>query len=64
MGNGEVICLITTITGVADARAVGYHQRCEHETGNKQLNTSLRDRGGCCARRARTWCARRATVTC
>jgi len=38
-GNGELIALITTITEVTEAPAVAlaeaYHQRLEHETGNK-----------------------------
>jgi hypothetical protein len=48
-GNGELIALITTITGVAAAPAAAlaeaYHQRWEHETGNKQLKTYLRGPG-------------------
>ena len=48
-GTGELICLITTITEVAAAPAAvlaeAYHQRWEHETGNKQLKTYLRGPG-------------------
>jgi hypothetical protein len=48
-GNDELICLITTVTdprgAPADLLAVTYHQRWEHETGNKQLKTSLRGPG-------------------
>lgn len=48
-GNDEVICLITTITDarVAPAELVAqtYHQRWEHETGNRQLKTYLRGPG-------------------
>ena len=42
-GKGEVIALITTVTGMTAAPAGllahAYHQRWEHETGNKQLKT-------------------------
>ena len=45
-GTGELIALITTITdqhdATAEALAQAYHQRWEHETGNKQLKTHLR----------------------
>src|SRR6266496_1655091 len=48
-GNGEVIALVTTITqmiaGPAPLLAQAYHQRWEHETGNKQLKTYLRGPG-------------------
>ncbi|MCA1835532.1 MAG: IS4 family transposase [Actinobacteria bacterium] len=48
-GKGELICLITTITDprVAPAAvlAQAYHERWEHETGNKQLKTYLRGPG-------------------
>jgi len=48
-GTGELIALITTITEVsaapAAALAQAYHQRWEHETGNKQLKTQLRGPG-------------------
>ncbi len=48
-GKGELICLITTITGWGQAPAAilaqGYHQRWEHETGNDQLKTHLRGPG-------------------
>jgi len=48
-GNDEVICLITTVTDPLDAPAEllaqTYHERWEHETGNKQLKTSLRGPG-------------------
>jgi len=48
-GKDELITLITTITEVAAAPAAGlaeaYHQRWEHETGNKQLKTYLRGPG-------------------
>ena len=48
-GNDEVICLITTVTdpraAPADLLAATYHERWEHETGNKQLKTSLRGPG-------------------
>lgn len=45
----EVICLITTITdphaASAPVLAQTYHERWEHETGNKQLKTYLRGPG-------------------
>ena len=46
-GKGELIAVITTITGMrrstqAAALAEAYHQRWEHETGNDQLKTHLR----------------------
>ncbi len=48
-GKGELIALITTITDPAAAPAAAladaYHQRWEHETGNKQLKTHLRGPG-------------------
>lgn len=51
-GNGELICLITTIGADGDPRAApaavlaqAYHERWEHETGNKQLKTYLRGPG-------------------
>ncbi len=48
-GKGEVIALVTTITEVTAAPAPllaeAYHQRWEHETGNKQLKTFLRGPG-------------------
>ena len=48
-GKGELIALITTITGPRQASAgvlaQAYHQRWEHETGNKQLKTYLRGPG-------------------
>jgi hypothetical protein len=48
-GKGELITLITTITGWQQAPAAelahAYHQRWEHETGNKQLKTYLRGPG-------------------
>ncbi|GAB3909069.1 hypothetical protein GCM10029964_110030 [Kibdelosporangium lantanae] len=48
-GKEEVICLITTITepGAAPAErlAAVYHERWEHEIGNKQLKTALRGPG-------------------
>jgi hypothetical protein len=48
-GQGELIALVTTITEVASAPAAAladaYHQRWEHETGNKQLKTYLRGPG-------------------
>ena len=48
-GKGELIALITTITGPgqapAGALAQAYSQRWEHETGNKQLKTYLRGPG-------------------
>jgi hypothetical protein len=48
-GKGEVIALVTTITEMTAAAAPlladAYHQRWEHETGNKQLKTYLRGPG-------------------
>jgi Insertion element 4 transposase N-terminal/Transposase DDE domain len=48
-GKGELIALITTITGWQQAPAAelaaAYHQRWEHETGNDQLKTCLRGPG-------------------
>src|ERR1022692_160080 len=48
-GKSELIALITTITEVAAAPAAqlaeAYHQRWEHETGNRQLKTYLRGPG-------------------
>jgi hypothetical protein len=48
-GHDELICLITTITDPREAPAgslaEAYHQRWEHETGNKQLKTYLRGPG-------------------
>jgi hypothetical protein len=48
-GKGEVIALVTTITEMTAAPAPllaeAYHQRWEHETGNKQLKTYLRGPG-------------------
>jgi hypothetical protein len=48
-GKDELIALITTIPGFADAPAAvlarAYHERWEHETGNKQLKTYLRGPG-------------------
>jgi Insertion element 4 transposase N-terminal len=48
-GKGEVIALVTTITPMTAAPAPllahAYHQRREHETGNKQLKTYLRGPG-------------------
>jgi hypothetical protein len=48
-GKGEVIALVTTIAEVTAAPAPllaeAYHQRWEHETGNKQLKTYLRGPG-------------------
>lgn len=48
-GKGELIALITTITGMTDAPAgalaEAYYQRWEHETGNRQLKTYLRGPG-------------------
>ena len=45
-GTGELIALLTTIIGPADARAdelaAAYHQRWEQETGHDQLKTHLR----------------------
>jgi hypothetical protein len=48
-GNDELICLITTIddprAAPAAVLAQTYHERWEHETGNKQLKTYLRGPG-------------------
>jgi hypothetical protein len=48
-GGGEVIALVPTITTMTAAPAPllaeAYHQRWEHETGNKQLKTYLRGPG-------------------
>jgi hypothetical protein len=48
-GKDEIIALITTITEFPDAPAAvlarAYHQRWEHETGNRQLKTYLRGPG-------------------
>ncbi|WP_155349338.1 IS4 family transposase [Acrocarpospora pleiomorpha] len=48
-GEGELICLITTIVDLRDGPAATlaeiYHQRWEHETGNDQLKTHLRGPG-------------------
>lgn len=48
-GSGELIALITTILdprmASAERLAAAYHQRWEHETGNKQLKTHLRGPG-------------------
>lgn len=48
-GDGELICLITTILdlrqGPAGTLAEIYHQRWEHETGNDQIKTHLRGPG-------------------
>jgi len=48
-GTGELIALLTTITGVAQASAeelaAAYHQRWEQETGHDQLKTHLRGPG-------------------
>jgi hypothetical protein len=48
-GKGELIALITTITGWQRAPAAefadAYYQRWEHETGNDQLKTHLRGPG-------------------
>ena len=48
-GKGELIALITTITdprqAPASALAQAYHERWEHETGNRQLKTYLRGPG-------------------
>lgn len=48
-GQDEVIRLITTLTDPHDAPAEllaqTYHERWEHETGNRQLKTSLRGPG-------------------
>src|SRR5271156_721535 len=48
-GKGELIALITTITdpeqAPAGVLAEAYHERWEHETGNRQLKTYLRGPG-------------------
>jgi Insertion element 4 transposase N-terminal len=48
-GAGELIALITTITDPRQAPAAvlaqAYHERWEHETGNRQLKTYLRGPG-------------------
>ncbi|MGH3302433.1 MAG: IS4 family transposase, partial [Streptosporangiaceae bacterium] len=48
-GKGELITLVTTITEFTAAPAAvlaqAYHQRWEHETGNRQLKTYLRGPG-------------------
>ncbi|MGH3410971.1 MAG: IS4 family transposase [Streptosporangiaceae bacterium] len=48
-GKDELIALITTITGwtaaPAPELAAAYHERWEHETGNKQVKTFLRGPG-------------------
>lgn len=48
-GKDEIIALITTITAWSDAPApvlaAAYHERWEHETGNKQVKTFLRGPG-------------------
>lgn len=48
-GKGELIALVTTITGWQRAPAAeladAYYQRWEHETGNDQLKTHLRGPG-------------------
>jgi len=48
-GKGELIALVTTITQMAAAPgpllAKAYHERWEHETGNRQLKTYLRGPG-------------------
>lgn len=48
-GKDELIALVTTITAMpaapAPLLAQAYHQRWEHETGNKQLKTYLRGPG-------------------
>jgi len=48
-GKDELICLITTIddprAAPAAVLAQAYHERWEHETGNKQLKTYLRGPG-------------------
>ena len=48
-GKDEIIALITTITEFTDAPAAVlarcYHERWEHETGNRQLKTYLRGPG-------------------
>ena len=67
-GKGEVIALVTTITGMTAAPAPllaeAYAQRWEHETGNKQLKTTCAAPGKCCGPRARTWSARKSMGTC
>ena len=67
-GKGEVIALVTTITGMAAAPAPllaeAYHQRWEHETGNAQLKTSLRGPGKVLRSKLPNWPARRSTATC
>jgi hypothetical protein len=48
-GKGELIALVTTITGLrrapAAVLAAAYHERWQHETGNAQLKTYLRGPG-------------------
>src|SRR5262249_40192869 len=48
-GKDEIIALITTILDFRDAPAralaAAYHERWEHETGNRQLKTYLRGPG-------------------
>jgi Insertion element 4 transposase N-terminal len=48
-GKGELIALVTTITGFRQATAAvlaqAYHERWEHEGGNQQLKTYLRGPG-------------------
>jgi Insertion element 4 transposase N-terminal len=48
-GEGELICLVTTVLDPGEAPAgqlaAGYQQRWEHETGNDQLKTHLRGPG-------------------
>jgi len=48
-GKGELICLVTTITEWTQAPAAllarAYHERWEHEHGNKQLKAYLRGPG-------------------
>jgi Insertion element 4 transposase N-terminal len=48
-GKDEIIALITTITEFRDAPApalaAAYHERWEHETGNRQVKTFLRGPG-------------------
>ena len=65
-GKGEVIALVTTITGMTAAAAPllaeAYHQRWEHETGNRQLKTYLRGPGRFCGPRALTWSGRISTA--
>ena len=67
-GKGELIALITTITDLRQAPAAilaqAYHQRWEHETGNKQLKTYLRGPGKVLRSQSRTWSGRRSTATC